>query len=56
MKLNLIERLKESIKSTKVKVSHKEDAFGSWHSGESAEELIETIRSSRSLNRHIEEL
>jgi len=56
MKLNLIERLQKSIKSSKVNVSLIEDAFGSWHSNESAEELIETIRSSRQINRQIEGL
>ena len=55
MKLNLIERLKESIKSPKVNVSQIEDAFGSWHSNESSEELIDIIRSSRRINRQPEE-
>ncbi len=56
MKLNLIERLKTSIKSSKVNTSHIEDAFGSWQSDETSEELIETIWSSRQINRKIEEL
>ncbi len=55
MKLNLIERLRESVKSqitsSKMKVS-----FGAWSPNESAEELSNTIRSSRSTNRNIEEL
>ena len=55
MKLNLIKRLKESMKAPKPEESHMEDAFGSWHSNESAEELIKTIRSNRMTNRQIEE-
>ncbi|MEP5612438.1 MAG: hypothetical protein ABJP45_09330 [Cyclobacteriaceae bacterium] len=56
MKLNLIERLKES---TKKKVSSKSGlkaAFGAWKSNESAEELISTIVSSRNTNRKIKDL
>lgn len=55
MKLNLIKRLKESMKTPKAEGSQIEEAFGSWHSNESAEELIKTIRSSRMTNRQIEE-
>jgi hypothetical protein len=55
MKLNLIQRLKESTKSSKVNESQMEDAFGSWNSNKSSEELIETIRSSRLINRQTEE-
>jgi hypothetical protein len=55
MKLNLIKRLKDSMKTPKQEESQMDEAFGSWHSNESAEELIETIRSSRMTNRQIEE-
>jgi len=56
MKLRLIEKLKESAKKATTDKSNLKVAFGAWSSDESAEELIETIRSSRSINREIEEL
>ena len=55
MKLNLIKRLKESMKKSKSDESQIEEAFGSWHSNETAEELIEDIKSSRMTHRQIEE-
>jgi hypothetical protein len=56
MKLNLIERLKKSIKSPEATTTELEEAFGAWHSKEPAEELIQSIRSSRNVNRQVEEL
>ena len=55
MKLSLIKHLKESMKASKMEGSQMEEAFGSWHSNESAEELLKTIRSSRMTDRQIEE-
>ncbi len=55
MKLDLIKGLKASMNTPKNKESEMEEAFGSWHSTESAEELTEMIRSSRRINRQIEE-
>jgi hypothetical protein len=56
MKLDLIERLKESAKiNVPTKFSLKA-AFGAWKSEESAEELIISVRSSRNTNREIEKL
>ncbi|MEM7551616.1 MAG: hypothetical protein AAF363_18170 [Bacteroidota bacterium] len=55
MKLSLIEHLKDSMKTAKKEESQMEEAFDSWYSNESAEELIETIRSSRMTDRQIKE-
>jgi len=56
-KLDLITRLTDSVKED---VENKKaaffDAFGAWDNEQSAEELINTIRNSRSFNREIEEL
>ena len=43
MKLKLIKHLKESMKTPKREESQMEEAFGSWHSNESAEELTEPL-------------
>ena len=56
LKLDLIEKLTQSIKSDHSKKSKIKSAFGAWKSDETAEELIEKIRSSRYTNRQIEKL
>ena len=56
-KLDLIARLTLSVKSDmEVKNNAFEQAFGAWEGDESAEEIIDTIRSSRQFNRQIEEM
>jgi hypothetical protein len=55
-KLDLIARLTASIKSDmEKKPATFEEAFGAWHSEETAEELIDTIRSSRTFTRKTED-
>ena len=54
MKLTIIDRLKKSVKSNVATESKRKAAFGAWNSAESAEELIENIKSSRNTNRQIE--
>ncbi len=56
MKLNLIDRLTESVKSHISLESKIQSSFGAWESDETAEELIDLIRTSRNTNRQIEEL
>jgi hypothetical protein len=46
MKLNLIERLKKSIKSPEAITTELEDAFGAWYSNEPAEGILKDIRNS----------
>lgn len=55
-KLNLISKLTQSVK-TDMDVEQTEfyKAFGGWDKNESAEELIRTIKDSRTFNRAIEE-
>jgi hypothetical protein len=57
-KADLISKLSQSIKTHKP--NHKpgdfEKAFGSWEGNESAEELITSIKQSRTFKREIEEL
>ncbi|MBC8486636.1 MAG: hypothetical protein H8D45_11415 [Bacteroidetes bacterium] len=57
IKLDLIERL---TKTLKVDLSRKEnslqEAFGSWKSTKSAEEIIKELRESRNFNRQTEAL
>jgi hypothetical protein len=55
MRLYLIKYLKELVKLPQIDDSQLEEAFGSWLSEESVEEIINTIRESRSTNRKIEE-
>ncbi|MDJ0681529.1 MAG: hypothetical protein QNJ18_16905 [Xenococcaceae cyanobacterium MO_167.B52] len=56
-KLDLIERLTDSIrKNLKHKTNTMNLAFGAWESENSAEEIIEELRNSRSINRQIESL
>jgi hypothetical protein len=55
-KLELISRLTKTVKSNKEQ--EKADfysAFGGWDENESAEDLIENIRGSRTFNRTVEE-
>jgi hypothetical protein len=55
-KLDLISRLTHAVKTDLVQ--EKTDfykAFGGWDKNESAEDLIETIKESRTFNRSIEE-
>lgn len=58
VKLELISKITVSLKETKKEA--KDDSwkklFGAWESEESAEEIIEEIRSSRYTNRQIEDL
>ncbi len=56
MKLNLIDRLTESVKLGDSSKSKIKSAFGAWSSDESAEEIIDTIHKSRNTNREVEEL
>lgn len=58
VKLDLISKISNSLKSiekSKTENSWKE-LFGAWESTESAEEIIEDLRSSRKTDRNIEEL
>ncbi|MEX0965871.1 MAG: hypothetical protein WD077_01425 [Bacteroidia bacterium] len=55
MKLNLIEQLKESVKSRIGYNSKIQSSYGAWDSEESAEDIIEKLRTSRNTNRRIEE-
>jgi hypothetical protein len=55
-KLDLISKLTQSLKSDMAKgksIFYK--AYGAWDSNESADELISSIRSTRTFNRNIEE-
>ncbi len=54
-KLELIEKLNQSIKASAPNGKSAEYFYGIWKSENTAEELIEEIRSSRSLTRRIEE-
>jgi len=58
VKLELISKITESLKESNKKA--KDDSwkklFGAWESEESAEEIIEEIRSSRYTNRQIDDL
>jgi len=55
-KLELISKLTQSLKSNMDKgKSNFYKAYGAWDSNESADELISSIRSSRTFNRNIEE-
>jgi len=55
-KLDLISRLTKTVKKDVEKEKTEfYKAFGGWDKNESAEELIETIKESRTFNRTIEE-
>ena len=58
VKLELISKITDSLKETtkEVKDDSWKKLFGAWQSEESAEEIIEEIRSSRNTNRKIEDL
>lgn len=58
VKLDLISKITESLKTTKEasKDDSWKDLFGAWQSDESADDLINEIKSSRYTNRHIEDL
>ena len=56
LKLDLIEKLSQSIKAEFSRESSLKSAFGAWKTEESAEELIIQIESSRHTNRQIEEI
>jgi hypothetical protein len=58
VKLELISKISESMKGTKAEVKDNswKKLYGSFESNQSAEEIIESIRSSRNTNRDIEEL
>ena len=47
MKLNIIERLKESIKTHISPTNNLKSSFGAWKSDDSADKLIDSIRNSR---------
>ena len=56
-KLDLIEKLTQSIKQNlQTKPNTMKNAFGAWESYESAENIIQQLRDSRSTRRQIEEL
>ena len=55
-KLDLISRLTESVKSDVSETPDSiYDSFGGWKGNESADELVDVIRASRTFNRHREE-
>lgn len=55
-KLDLISRLSKTVKTDlEQEKTDFYNAFGGWDKNESAEELIETIKGSRTFNRTIEE-
>lgn len=56
LKLNLIERLTKSVQSEFPNELTMSQAFGTWKSEESAEELIAQLRSDRNTDRQIEGL
>jgi hypothetical protein len=56
-KLDLISKLTQSVKSDiRSQNNNLKKAFGAWDQEESADELVDTIRSSRLFNRKIENL
>jgi hypothetical protein len=56
-KLDLISKLTQSLKSEiKPKESLFKSSFGAWSGSESAQEIVNGIKESRSFNRQIEEL
>ena len=56
LKLDLIEKLTQSLKTEFYRESRLKSSFGAWQSNESAEQLIDQIESSRRTNRQIEKL
>lgn len=56
-KLDIISKLTQSLKSeVKPKESLFKSSFGAWSGSESAQEIVDRIKKSRSINRQIEEL
>ncbi len=55
LRLDLIERLKQSVKVESAETSRIKHSFGAWQSSESAEEVTRKIESSRLANRQLEE-
>ena len=55
MKLQIIENLKDSLVDKNPEKSRFKSAFGSWKSEDSAEEIIEFLKSNRATNRQIEQ-
>ena len=54
---SLLEKLKQSLlEENSIKSNDLHKAFGAWVSEDSAEELIQKLRNSRSTNREIESL
>ena len=58
VKLELISKITDSLKGTRkeFKDDSWKELFGAWQSDQSAEEIIEDLRSSRYTNRQIEDL
>jgi flagellar motor switch protein FliG len=57
LKLDIISKLTQSLKSeVKTKDNLFEQSFGAWSGSETAEDIVNGIRDSRTFNRQIEEL
>ena len=54
MKASLMDRLKESVERSRSEESVMEEAYGAWYSNESTKEIVDSIRSSRKVNRKID--
>jgi len=56
-KITLIEKLQQSLaQGTSAKTNNIQKAFGAWEASETADNLIQNLRNSRSTNREIESL
>ncbi|KOR31827.1 hypothetical protein TI05_11175 [Achromatium sp. WMS3] len=56
-KLDLLDKLTQSIqKNSPINSNVMKNAFGAWASEQSAEQIIQELRNSRSTNRQLEEL
>lgn len=56
VKMALVEKLQKSLsKPMAIEKDRQKDAFGSWVGSESAEEIIDSISSSRNFSRNVEE-
>lgn len=56
MKMALVEKLQKSLSKTKPEERDRlKHSFGSWVGPESAEDIIDSISSSRNFNRKVEE-
>lgn len=58
VKLELIGKISDSLKGTQKETTDNswKELFGAWQSDESAEEITESLRASRHINRQIEDL